>query len=60
MSEFGGLWKDQNNPADTQSVRVFRMLKLDSIRENYSTTAVEMLIPVEEFRTPVAMIAITM
>ena len=28
MSEFGGLWKQQNNPAYTKSVRVFRMLKL--------------------------------
>ena len=31
MSEFGGLWKQQNNPAYTKSVRVFRMLKLDTM-----------------------------
>ena len=29
MSEFGGLWKHQNNPACAESVRVFGMLKLD-------------------------------
>ena len=28
MSEFGGLWKHQNNPAGTKSVGVFRVLKL--------------------------------
>ena len=31
MSEFGGLWKHQNNPTGTKSVRVFIMLKLDTI-----------------------------
>ena len=33
MSEFGGLWTHQNNPACTRSVRVFRMLKLDTIQK---------------------------
>ena len=33
MSEFGGLWKQQNHPACTKSVRVFIMLKLDTIRK---------------------------
>ena len=33
MLEFGGLWKHQNNPACTKSVRVFIMLKLDTIRK---------------------------
>ena len=33
MSEFGGLWKQQQkNSACTKSVRVFVMLKLDTIR----------------------------
>ena len=32
MSEFGGLWKHQNNPACTKSVRVFSV-KLDTIRK---------------------------
>ena len=31
MLEFGGLWQQQNNPACTKSVRVFIMLKLDTI-----------------------------
>ena len=31
MSEFSGLWKHQNNPANTKGVRVFIMLKLDTI-----------------------------
>ena len=30
MSEFGGLWKHQNDPACTKSVRVFIMLMLDT------------------------------
>ena len=34
MSEFSGLWIDQNNPACTKSVRVFRVLKLDTIQKN--------------------------
>ena len=29
--KFGGLWKHQNNPACTKSVRVFTMLKLGTI-----------------------------
>ena len=33
MSEFGGLWKHPNNPACTKSVRVFRLLKLDTIQK---------------------------
>ena len=33
MSEFGGLWQHQNNPACTNSVIVFRLLKLDTIRK---------------------------
>ena len=33
MSEFGELRKHPNNPACTQSVRVFRMLKLDTIEK---------------------------
>ena len=33
MSEFGGLWKQQNNPACIYSVKVFRLLKLDTIRK---------------------------
>ena len=33
MSEFGGLWKQQNNPACAKSVRVFIMLKLDIVRK---------------------------
>ena len=33
MSEFGGLWKHQNNPARTKSVRVLTELKLDTIRK---------------------------
>ena len=28
LSELGGLWKHQNNPACTKSVRVIRMLNL--------------------------------
>ena len=31
MSEFGGLWKPQNNPACTKSFRAFSGLKLDII-----------------------------
>ena len=31
MSEFGGLWKHQNNTACTKSVRVLKVLKLDTI-----------------------------
>ena len=30
MPEFNGLWKHQNNPACTESVRVFRVLKLNT------------------------------
>ena len=33
MSEFGGLyllWKHQNDPDHTKSVRIFRVLKLDT------------------------------
>ena len=30
MSVFSGLWKQQNNPACTESGRVFIMLKLDT------------------------------
>ena len=33
MSEFGGLWKHANNPACTESVKVFVILKLDNIRK---------------------------
>ena len=35
MSEFGGLWKHENNPAcaKTKSAQVFIMLKLDSIQK---------------------------
>ena len=32
MSEFRELWKHQNNPRALKSVRVFIMLKLDTIR----------------------------
>ena len=38
MSESGGLGKQQNNPADTKSVRVFRMLKLDTMGKKKKTT----------------------
>ena len=31
MSEFGGLWKQQNNPACTKCIRAFRGPKLDNI-----------------------------
>ena len=31
MSELGGLWQHQNNPACTNSVTVFRLLKLDTL-----------------------------
>ena len=33
MSELGGSWKHQNNPACTKSVRSFVILKLDTIRK---------------------------
>ena len=33
MSEFSGLWKQQNKLACTKSVRVFIMLKLDTTKE---------------------------
>ena len=33
MSEFGGLWKHKNIPACTKGVRVFIMLKLDTVRK---------------------------
>ena len=33
MSQFGGLWKQQNNPAYTKHVSVFKMLKLDTIQK---------------------------
>ena len=35
MSEFDGLWQQQNNPACTKSVglRVFIMLKLDPVQK---------------------------
>ena len=33
MSEFGGLWKQQNNSACTKLARVFKMLKLDTIQK---------------------------
>lgn len=31
MSEFGGFWKRPNNPACTKNVKVFKMLKLETI-----------------------------
>ena len=31
MSEFNGLWKHKNNPVCTESVRLFRLFKLDTI-----------------------------
>ena len=33
VSEFGGLWKHQNNTACTRSVRAFRVLKLNTTEE---------------------------
>ena len=33
MSEFGGPWKQQNNPACTKSVRVFTKLKLNTTQK---------------------------
>ena len=33
MSEFSGLWKQQYKPACTKSVRVFIMLKLDTVQK---------------------------
>ena len=33
MSEFFGLWKRQNIPACTNSVRIFLTLMLDTIRK---------------------------
>ena len=33
MSEFGGLWKQQNNLTCIKSVRVFKALKLDATRK---------------------------
>ena len=33
MSEFGGLWKQQSNPACTKSARAFIMLKLETIQK---------------------------
>ena len=33
MPEFGGLWKHQKNSACTKSVRVFIMLKLDTVQK---------------------------
>ena len=38
MSEFGGLWKQQNNPACTKSVGVFIILKLDTTEEEEEYT----------------------
>ena len=32
-SEFSGLWKLENNPACTESVRVFIVFKLDTIQK---------------------------
>ena len=37
MSEFGGLWKCENKPACTRSVKVFIMLKLGTIWKKKST-----------------------
>ena len=33
MSEHSELWKHQNNPAGTESVSIFRVLKLDTVRK---------------------------
>ena len=33
MSEHSELWKHQNNPAGTESVSIFRALKLDTVRK---------------------------
>ena len=38
MSEFGVLWKQQNNPACTKSVGVFIILKLDTTEEEEEYT----------------------
>ena len=39
LSEFGGLWKHQINPACAKSVRLFIMLKLDTIWKKKIVTA---------------------
>ena len=36
---FGRLWKHQNNPACTESVRIFEMLKMDATAEEGERTA---------------------
>ena len=35
MSLLGGLWEHQNNPACTNCVRVFKLLKLDAARKKH-------------------------
>ena len=39
MSEFGGLWRQQNNPSMHYSVRVFIMLKKKKKKKKKTTTA---------------------
>ena len=46
VSEFGGLWKHQDNPACTKSVRVFRLLKLDAIRKKTEEPSVLLCVTV--------------
>ena len=38
MAEFGGSWKQQNNPACSKSARVFKLLVLDTIRKMLTGT----------------------
>ena len=46
MSEFGGLWKHQNNPACTKNARVFsRMLKMDTKRKKKKRPVTAWLFP---------------
>ena len=37
ISEFGGLWKHPNTPACTSSVKVFNLLRLDTIQKKKMT-----------------------
>ena len=52
MSQFSGLWKHQNTPACTKtsnSVRIFRVLKLDTIRKKKSSHRCPSLCWIEPF-----------
>ena len=46
MAEFGGLGTQQNNPACTERVRVFIMLKVNTIRKKKKTSIIIVVVVV--------------